>query len=102
MTDSERHLWMRLRAEQIDGCRFRRQVAMGPYVVDFVCFRAKLVIEVDGGHHAQLGKQDEQRTAWLLSRGFRVLRFWNNDVLQQTNGVLETIRAQLSVPSPSR
>ncbi len=95
MTDAELRLWMRLRCEQIDGYCFRRQVPMGPYVVDLVCLKARLVIEIDGGQHAQLVERDDRRTAWLASRGFKVLRFWNNDVLQQTDGVVESIRASL-------
>lgn len=86
---------MRLRGEQIEGYRFRRQVPIGPYVVDFACLKAHLVIEVDGGQHAQAVERDDQRTAWLASRGFRVLRFWDNDVLLRTDGVLEAIRAAL-------
>ncbi len=95
MTDAELSLWMRLRAEQIRGYRFRRQVPIGPYVADFACLKAHLVIEVDGGQHAQGQERDDRRTAWLESRGFRVLRFWDNDVLQHTTGVLETIHAAL-------
>ncbi len=87
--------WIRLRRRQIEGYRFRRQVLMGPYVVDFACLKARLVIEVDGGQHADAFERDEQRTAWLEWRGFRVLRFWNTDVLQRTEGVLESIRAAL-------
>jgi len=71
---------------------------MGPYILDFVCLKARLVIEVDGGQHATVMGADTRRTAWLESPGFRVLRFWNNDVLLETNGVLETIRASLPAP----
>ena len=95
-TDSESCLWAALRAKQIGGYRFRRQVPLGPYVADFACLKAHLVIEVDGSQHAQAKERDNQRTAWLESRGFRVLRFWDNDVLLQTNEVLETIRAALN------
>ncbi len=73
---------------------------MGPYVVDFACLKARLLIEVDGGQHAAAFEGDHRRTAWLEARGFRVLRFWNNDVLQETDGVLERIRAELLVPPP--
>jgi len=86
--------------EQIEGCRFRRQVPMGPYVVDFACFKARLVIEVDGGQHAAAVKQDDRRSGWLMARGFRVLRFWNTDVLQETDGVLESIRAAILATRP--
>jgi very-short-patch-repair endonuclease len=96
MTDAEVRLWLHLRAEQMDGYPFRRQVPMGPYVVDFACLKARLVIEVDGGQHAEEKlDRDRRRTAWLESRGFRVLRFWNHEVLQETEGVLESIRAAL-------
>ena len=98
MTDAEARLWMRLRGEQIDGLRFRRQVPMGPYVVDFACFKARLVIEVDGGQHAGRVEQDNRRTAWLIARGFRVLRFWDTEVLQETDGVLDGIRAAIVRP----
>ncbi|HYS01237.1 MAG TPA: DUF559 domain-containing protein [Candidatus Eisenbacteria bacterium] len=96
MTDAELKLWMRLRCEQIDGYRFRRQLPMGPYVADLVCLRARLVVEVDGGQHAQACERDGRRTAWLALRGFKVLRFWDNDVLQQTDGVVEVIRRALA------
>src|SRR5438034_3399937 len=95
MTDAEVRLWMRLRMEQIEGCRFRRQVPMGSYVVDFACFKARLVIEVDGGQHAAAVEQDDRRSGWLMARGFRVLRFWDTDVLQETDGVLESIRTAI-------
>jgi very-short-patch-repair endonuclease len=96
MTDAELRLWMRLRCEQIDGYRFRRQFPIGPCIVDLVCLKARLVIEVDGGQHAQVVERDDRRSAWLASRGFKVLRFWNNDVLQETDGVVETIRSALA------
>jgi very-short-patch-repair endonuclease len=105
MIDAEVNLWMRLRGKQIGGHCFRRQVPMGAYIVDFVCVKAQLVIEVDGGHHLSAAEYDEQRTAWLNSRGYRVLRFWDNDVLQRQNDVLDSIRVALrnapSLPSPA-
>ena len=94
-TDAERKLWSVLRRLQIDGHRFRRQHPIGVYVVDFVCLAEKLVIEVDGGQHAENIQADDARTAWLESSGYRVLRFWNNDVLGNTDGVVEEIRAAL-------
>ena len=94
MTDAENVLWFRLRGKRVGGHRFRRQVPLGPYIVDFACIQAQLVVEVDGSQHLS-SKEDQERTAWLESRDFRVLRFWDNDVLQQTNGVLETIRVAL-------
>ncbi|MDQ6920374.1 MAG: endonuclease domain-containing protein [Candidatus Dormibacteraeota bacterium] len=104
MTDAEVGLWVRLRGEQIDGHRFRRQVPVGPYVADFACLKARIVVEVDGGQHADEVERDQQRTDWLASRGFKVLRFWNTEVLQQTNEMVESIREALietpSLPSP--
>jgi very-short-patch-repair endonuclease len=95
MTDAERRLWRHLRLQQLDGRRFRRQVPIGPYVVDFACLEAKLLIEVDGGQHAEALHYDAARTAWLEARGYQVLRFWNNDVLSNTDGVLSLIRETL-------
>ena len=105
MTDADVNLWMRLRGNQIGGHYFRRQVPIGAYIVDFVCVKAQLVIEVDGGHHLSAAEYDEQRTAWLSTRGYRVLRFWDNDVLERQNDVLESIRVALrnasTLPSPA-
>lgn len=98
MTDAERRLWSRLRAHQL-GVHFRRQVPLERYVLDFVCFQARLVIEVDGGQHAQ-SEADKLRDAWLKEKGFRVLRFWNNDVLGNTEGVLVTIMQALGETPP--
>ena len=95
MTDAEQRLWMRLRANQIHGYRFRRQVPIGRYVVDFACLKARLVIELDGSQHAQEVELDQRRTAWLASQDFRLLRFWDNDVLLQTDSVIEAIRVAL-------
>jgi very-short-patch-repair endonuclease len=91
MTDAELRLWTRLRAKQIGSHRFRRQVPIGPYIVDFACLKARLVIEVDGSQHAHALEQDLRRATWLASRGYRVLRFWDNDVLIRTDEVLEAI-----------
>lgn len=90
-TDAESRLWRHLRQKQIGGYRFRRQVPLGPYVADFVCLSEKLVVEVDGGQHAARAAHDEARSSWLADNGFRVLRFWNNDVLANTEGVCEAI-----------
>jgi len=95
MTDVERRLWLHLRGEQLDGYRFRRQVPIGDYVVDFACMKAKLVIELDGGQHASAETEDARRTRWLESQGYRVLRFWDSDILEEPEGVLETIRKAL-------
>ena len=99
-TDAERVLWNILRMRQVSGHRFRRQAPIGPYVVDFVCFENKLVIEVDGGYHAEQADHDAARTAWLESRGFRVMRFWNNEVLEEINAVREAIWLEVGEGSP--
>jgi very-short-patch-repair endonuclease len=93
MTDAERRLWSRLRRRQLHGRRFRRQHPIGPFIADFACPEEKLVIELDGGQHADRKEQDAARTRWLAARGYRVLRFWNNDVLTQTDAVVQVIAA---------
>jgi very-short-patch-repair endonuclease len=101
-TDAERKLWWKLRYRQVGGYRFRRQVPIGPYVVDFACLSHRLLIEVDGAQHGENIAYDRARTRWLESRGYRVLRFWNGDVLQDIEGVLETIyRALAETPHPN-
>ncbi len=93
-TDAEQRLWRALR-EQLSEHRFRRQHPVGPYVVDFACAARKLVIELDGGQHAAQEPCDARRTTELARRGYRVIRFWNNDVSGNLAGVLETIRREL-------
>ena len=95
-TEAESRLWQRLRVRQLAGAKFRRQAPVGPYIADFICLAAKLIVEIDGGQHADNAEADAARTAWLEDQGFRVLRFWNNDVLDNTDGVLEEILAALS------
>ncbi|HNB25682.1 MAG TPA: DUF559 domain-containing protein [Alphaproteobacteria bacterium] len=90
MTESERAFWKLLRRKQIDSHRFRKQVPIGGYIVDFACLSARLVIEVDGGQHNEW-PDDPLRDAWLKSQGFRVLRFWNNEVLENPEGVMHAI-----------
>ncbi len=92
MTDAQRRLWSRLRRRQLDGLRFRRQAPIGPYYADFICLEEKLIIELDGGQHAIEREADAARARWLESEGYRVLRFWNNEVLGNTDGVIEEIR----------
>ena len=94
MTDAERKLWRELRAN-FSAQRFRRQVPLGLYTADFASHAAKLIIEVDGGQHAGAGDHDERRTAFLTAEGYRVLRFWNNDVLGNIDGVLTRISREL-------
>src|SRR6266568_7945315 len=98
-TDAEIRLWSKLRRRQVDGHRFRRQVPIGRYVVDFVCLEQRLIIEADGGQHSE-NLEDDVRTAWLERQGFRILRFWNNDVLTNTEGVLIIIQQHLAPGTP--
>ena len=95
-TDTERKLWSLLRSRQHGGFKFRRQVEIDAYVVDFLCPEQRLIIEIDGGQHT--AERDARRTAYLESQGFRVIRFWNSDVLQNPDGVWTEIEAALSPP----
>jgi very-short-patch-repair endonuclease len=99
MTDSERLIWTHLRAGRFGDWKFRRQVPLGPYIVDFVCFKARLIVELDGGQHVDRADYDAARTAWLEARGFSVIRFWNSDALAFTDDVLAAIWESLA-PSP--
>jgi len=90
MTEAERRLWYRLRAHRLQGIAFRRQTPIGPYIVDFVSHAIGLIIEVDGGQHSE-SNRDAKRDRWLSSKGYRVLRFWNSEVLKNLDGVLEVI-----------
>jgi very-short-patch-repair endonuclease len=87
MTDAEKLLWRHLRMKQFEGYKFRRQHPLGNYIVDFVCLDAGLVLEVDGGQHAECKDSDADRTRWLETKGIRVMRFWNNEVLGNIEGV---------------
>ncbi|MFH0343629.1 MAG: endonuclease domain-containing protein [Chromatiales bacterium] len=100
-TEAERCLWSRLRGRRLDGVKFRRQQVLGPYVVDFLCLEPKVVIEIDGGQHAEQVSNDLRRTEYLKVLGYRVLRFWNHEVLGDPDAALESIRAALvEIPSP--
>jgi very-short-patch-repair endonuclease len=114
MTDAERKLWRAIRDRQIAGAKFRRQVPIGKFVADFLCYELRIVIEVDGGQHANSVK-DGIRDRWFRDNELRVLRFWNNEVLSNLQGVLEVIareigslpphpapRASSAPPSPAR
>ncbi len=92
-TDAERKLWSRLRNKQIMGIKFRRQQPVGKYIVDFVCFEKEMIIEIDGSQHAEIFgiTKDIERTKYLESRGFRIVRFWDNDVFNNIEGVLFNI-----------
>jgi len=94
-TDAEARLWDRLRDRRLAGAKFRRQHPAGPYIVDFCCVEWRLVVEVDGGQHAQADSGDDGRSAYLASAGFNVLRFWNSDVLTDIESVLGRIAEYL-------
>ncbi len=105
MTDAEVRLWTRLQCQQLGGHKFRRQVAIGDYIVDFACLKERLLIEIGGGQHneAEHKLRDESRDSWLTAEGYRVLRFWNHDVLSDTDAVVEVIWNSLherSTPPP--
>jgi len=105
-TDAERLLWRRLRLQQLGGCKFRRQHPFGDFVLDFVCLEKKLVVELDGSQHAGQVTADGLRRAFLERAGFRVLRFWNNQVFEDIDGVLDVILQMLRIsaephPHPS-
>ena len=105
MTKAEGRIWSRLRAHRFQRYSFRRQFPIGPYVADFVCLEARLIIEIDGGQHASTeAKRDERRDAWLRYQGFVISRYWNNDVLTNIDGVLEDILSKITTtptPNPS-
>ena len=91
-TDAEILLWRHLRSKRLEGLKFRRQQPIGNYIVDFVCFEKRIVIEVDGGQHVIEKYKDNKRDKWLEGQGFKVLRFWNIEVLMNIQGVFEVIR----------
>jgi len=95
LTDAEQKLWYHLRAHRFMDRKFKRQKPIGRYVVDFVCLEEKLIIELDGGQHAESLEYDQERDAWLRSQGYKVLRFWNNELMNETESVLERIRLAL-------
>ena len=97
-TDAERAFWRQVRDRGLGGHKFRRQVPIGPYIADLLCLQARLIIEFDGGHHQEQTAADERRTQWLESEGYRVLRLWDNDVLLNITGALETVLAALGNP----
>jgi very-short-patch-repair endonuclease len=100
MTEAERALWMQLHAHRLDGLRFRRQAPIGQYIVDFVCHECRLIVELDGGQHAE-SQRDVTRDRWLESKGYRVLRFWNSDLFKNRESVLETIVSTARTPPAS-
>jgi very-short-patch-repair endonuclease len=100
-TDAEHRLWMRLRAGQFEGLKFRRQQPIGPFIADFCCLDRKLVLELDGGQHALKAEEDKRRDAFLMRQGYRVLRFWDHEVLQELDAVLERVAVALSALTPT-
>jgi very-short-patch-repair endonuclease len=102
MTLAEQRLWQAIRGKQINGERFRRQHPIGPYIADFACLDKLLVIELDGGQHQDRVAYDEQRTAFLQAHGWIVLRFWNNDVMNNLDGVLARVVEVLTSAPPSQ
>ena len=100
MTLAEQRLWYHLRGKRLNGIKFRRQQTIGGYIVDFVSMECKIIIELDGGQHAQQAAYDNARTEFLNRQGYRVVRFWNNEVLQQTENVLAEILKQCGSACP--
>ena len=98
-TPAERRLWRYLHSRSLGGFKFVRQQPLGPYVVDFICREKRLVVEVDGGQHAE-NERDARRDEWLLKHRYRILRFWNNEVLGNIEGVWDTIFAAASAAAP--
>ena len=94
-TKAEYRLWYYLSRRQMKGFRFRRQQQIGRFIVDFVCYEKKLIVELDGGQHSEQQVYDSERTRWLVSQGFKVLRFWNNEVLGNMEGVLGVIAQEI-------
>ena len=100
-TEAERRLWVRLRDRQLDSAKFRRQHLVGSFIADFCCSEHRLVVELDGGQHVVQEDADQARTAFLNQRGYRVLRFWNHEVMQDLEAVLQQIVAVLQDPHPN-
>jgi very-short-patch-repair endonuclease len=100
MTEAETKLWQALRGKRFEGYKFRRQVAIGTYIADFVCFSQRLIVEVDGSQH-ESSTHDQKRDAWLEAEGFRVLRLWNNDVLKSLDYSMLAILNALTRPFPA-
>jgi len=98
-TNVEKLLWQRLKGRQLEGYKFRRQQPVGSYIVDFINFEKRIIIELDGGQHAIEKDMDKKRDNWLKAEGYKVLRFWNNEIFENIEGVLEVIRKKL-LPLP--
>jgi very-short-patch-repair endonuclease len=102
MTVAERRIWQILRSQQMQGYKFRRQVPIGRYIADFACHEARIIVEVDGGQHDRSSPQEAERSVFLQNEGYRVLRFWNNDVLANLDGVYEVIAGELGRITPTQ
>ena len=101
-TEAEQRLWYYLRAHRFMSMKFKRQKPLGSYIVDFICHEINLIVEVDGGQHQENAGYDQRRDAWLQEQGYTVLRFWNHEVMQEIEGVLEAIRlAAQGAPDPA-
>jgi very-short-patch-repair endonuclease len=100
MTEAEQRIWRILRMRRISGYRFRRQAPIGQYIADFVCHEARLIIEIDGGQHDDASLLEVERSGFLEGQGYRMLRFWNNEVLENPEGVFTTIAGALAEASP--
>ncbi len=98
-TNAEQKLWNRLRSHQLCGFKFRRQYVIGSFIADFCCFEQRLVVELDGGQHASQTTADQRRSTFLLSRGYTVLRFWDNEVFEDIDAVLQQITQALDTPN---
>ena len=101
MTDVERMLWAKIRGRQLQGFRFRRQHPIGSYIIDFICLELKLIIELDGSQHMGQQQYDMKRSQWLQSNGFKIMRFWNSDILDDLDGVMQAICMHLPPSQPS-
>jgi very-short-patch-repair endonuclease len=102
MTEAERRVWQILRLHQMNGHKFRRQVPIGRYIADFVCHEARLIVEIDGGHHDRSSLREAERSGFPQHEGYRILRFWNNEVLANLDGVHETIANELRRITPTQ
>ena len=102
MTAAERRIWQILRSQQMQGYKFRRQLPIGRYIVDFACHEARLIVEIDGGQHDRSSPQEAARSAFLQNEGYRLLRFWNNDVLANLDGVHAVIAEELARITPTQ
>jgi len=102
MTEAERRVWQIPRSHQMNGYKFRRQVPIGRYIADFVCHEARLIVEIDGGQHDRSPPREAERSEFLENEGYRLLRFWNNEVLANLDGVHETIADELSRTTPTQ